>query len=97
VVFLAGPSRRKRIASHDVYRTYNLHGEWSIRIEPGGCQIDNYHSRGGTPHLHPPGDYDRPVEIPGLEELRGNEIVLLHLLRHGTVKVDVLLVELTRR
>lgn len=94
VVFLAGPRRPKRTSGHDLYRTYNDHGEWSIRVEPGGLQIDNYHSRGGTPHIHHPRHYEETDPLPGLTEERAWSIVWKHLETHGRIVYRRLIKEL---
>lgn len=84
----------KRVAYHDVYRTANPHGEWSIRVEPGGLQIDTFHHKGKRAHLHPPGDYDRPIDLPKLTAEAAGDAILAHLRRRGEIRLEELIVEL---
>lgn len=61
----------KQQGYHDIFWIVNAKGEWSPRIEPEGIQIDNHHP-GGVPHLHLPGRYEEPLNLPHLtwEEAR---------------------------
>ena len=90
---LAGPSLPKRVASHDVYSTYNDHGEWSIRVEPGGLQIDNYHSRGASVHMHRSGRYNPQLDLPPITESTAAAIIVRHLVANRGIKIDTLLQE----
>jgi len=86
-------TRPKRIGFHHVYRQSNPHGEWSIRIEPEGFQIDNYHDAAG-PHAHLPRAYESPVSLPRLLYERARLIVEAHLQRRAALDPTLLLEEL---
>lgn len=74
----------------------NRHGEWSVRVEPGGLQIDTFHAD-KRPHLHTPADYDRRIPIPLLTAQHAAMTVYDHLERERGVRLPLLLQELNPR
>lgn len=89
----AAPKRPKRFGHHDVYIQSNAYRQWSIRVEPGGLQIDTYHDPEAA-HVHPPGDYPGTVPVAGLSLQRARYVLESHLLRLGKVVLPILLEEL---
>ena len=97
MVLLAGRRTPKRVGYHDVYVTGNHHQEWSLRVEPDGLQIDTYHSKGKSVHLHPPGDYGHPIELAPIEFARAQQIVYQHLFPLQAIRLAELVEELSKQ
>jgi hypothetical protein len=77
-----------------MYVTTNAHGQWSLRVEPSGLQIDAYHHADGRPHMHRPGRYETTTDLPGLTAPQARRIVRAHLEREGEIRFRSLLKEL---
>jgi hypothetical protein len=84
----------KRVGVHEVYSQRNSHGEWSNVVYPEGLQIDTFHHKGKKAHLHPPGDYDHAIDLPGLTFERAQAVLREHLSKNDQVKLDDLVKEL---
>jgi len=94
MILAAARTLPKRIGYHALYKQSNAHGQWSIRVEPEGFQLDSYHDASRQPHAHSGKPGDDLVALPGLSFDRALAVVEMHLRQRGEIQFQRLLEEL---